>query len=627
MSKKSIFSILCLLLCVTMLATACNGTDTPAQGTEENTTVKTEVSTDPGTTPATKKNVTYTVTIKSRDGGIEGVEFQICNKKGMCAPVKGVTNDEGIAVVTVNAEHYGQDVKVQINKAPEEFGLITDPTSPDNNATFPIENGKTSIEIILEEKIAYTVACNELISGAMKDVEVTLYHKNGDGTKGAVAGTQRTNAEGEAIFYFSEAGSFLIDINAATVPTGYVKSSDAVDLTPTRKRVEIGFVNPNSKNDKTFTVKNADNTPAAGVTVKLYDTGRQFVAEGVTNAAGQVTIRDLSDTTNFSILIVEGGNTLEETDFGRLGASFNATEITVTITDVTQIPDVGYTVKITKKDDNTVIDTNLSVTVFRIDMFGEHIDVATLNLVSGIGEITLKKRDDYFVKLNGMPEGWQISGGNPYAGFIAEQGNTATFVLDDAGKTENDPIIWNNNSTQAEGYSNVVHLTMNVGDVIWIEAQNTEGLMLFIENPNVTVTYNGTTYTAQDGAVSVIFSGGEGAKAKFSVQATANVTLEVRCSTLPGTAGNPYVLTGNQGYETQSIVGEDGGVYFQFTAYRDGLSIEVTGNGATVSINDAEAASTATAEFLNEGETVLILVKPTDPNAESVTITWICTMG
>ena len=99
------------------------------------------------------------------------------------------------------------------------------------------------------------------------------------------------------------------------------------------------------------------------------------------------------------------------------------------------------------------------------------------------------------------------------------------------------------------------------------------------------------------------------------------------CRTLPCTSVNPYLLTGNDATVTQNVVGEDGSVYFQFTAHRDGLSFEVTGVDATVSINDAEAASTATAEFLQEGETVLILVKPTDPNATTVTISWVSAKG
>lgn len=546
MNKKRILSVLCLLLCVMLLATACDSSDTKQDTTTDGTTATTA-----------------------------------------------------------------------------EFNLIT--SGEGQNNLYPIPEGETTIEITLEEQIAHTVACSELISGAVQNVSVTLYHKNSDGTKGAVAGTMKTNAKGEAVFYFSEAGNYLVEIDPATVPDGFQLITETMELTSSKRKLDVNFVSPGTKSDKTFTVKNADGTPAANVTVKLYDTTNTFVAQGVTDANGQVTVKELSVTTNFKVIIEDGGNVLEETGFDKLGVAFNATDITVTLTDLTQIPDVDYTVKLTKKEDEAVLPVNLTVTVFRIDSLGNHIDVGEVLLLNGEGKITLQKRDDYFVKLNSMPQNWQISGGNPYAGFLTES-NVATFVLDDAGLTETDPIIWDNSSSQAEGYSNVVYLTLNAGQVIWCEAQNPESMMIVIENANAVVNYNGKTYTAENGVVSVMLEGTE--RAKFSVSVTKGASVEVLCKTLPGTSGNPYVLPigGDERMTVDTVAGEES-VYFQFTATRD-CTLEVSTTAAKVSINDSADQSTSTAAVtLKAGDTVLIAVTPNDSNATSVTVTWSVNVG
>ncbi len=152
MKKIIIALMLCLTLCISMMAVGCNDTkdpdDTKDPGTSDPGT------TDPGTQdPGNDKNeddnkedetpakVTYKVIIKDAAGnGVKDVEIQIC-VDGSCKLPKA-TKEDGTAEYTMNAPAETSKVELQINEVPAGFKL------PEGKIA--ITAGQTEITVVLE---------------------------------------------------------------------------------------------------------------------------------------------------------------------------------------------------------------------------------------------------------------------------------------------------------------------------------------------------------------------------------------------------------------------------------------------------------------------------------------------
>ena len=119
--KMKRLSILCLLLCASLLVCACTGGggEIETTGGVEETTAAPQAEKPTPTPPTGSDQKTYTIKVQTSEGGIEGVRLQACKGEMCLSPV--TTNANGIATFKLDKTENITDYHVKIAKFPSGY--------------------------------------------------------------------------------------------------------------------------------------------------------------------------------------------------------------------------------------------------------------------------------------------------------------------------------------------------------------------------------------------------------------------------------------------------------------------------------------------------------------------------
>lgn len=160
MRRSGIIAVLCFVLCAMLLVTACGGQEQPAVTTSGETTAAPDVTTkpdettkapdvttaEPGDETTGAADVTYTVTVKDKDGNpVVGAKVQLC--EGTTCLTPATTDANGVATLT------GKAGVVYQASVTEAEGYTFDATQK-----YDFADGATALTIEIEKKAADTTA-------------------------------------------------------------------------------------------------------------------------------------------------------------------------------------------------------------------------------------------------------------------------------------------------------------------------------------------------------------------------------------------------------------------------------------------------------------------------------------
>ena len=158
------------------------------------------------------------------------------------------------------------------------------------------------------------------------------------------------------------------------------------------------------------------------------------------------------------------------------------------------------------------------------------------------------------------------------------------------------------------------HLLMEPGQTIHCAFYRVDGMLMSIANENVTVTYNGETYSAVDGWVKLLVNSPD----TFTPVSVAINNLggqkefDVDFSYVPGSVGAPFEL--NMGaFQTEIAAGNEQGVYYTYTCDASGkLSVSILGATEGVEYNVV---------LFNQTSTIMVSSMDCIPDPETGIIT------
>lgn len=159
-------------------------------------------------------------------------------------------------------------------------------------------------------------------------------------------------------------------------------------------------------------------------------------------------------------------------------------------------------------------------------------------------------------------------------------------------------------------------LELSVNAEIYYVLRGGAGKTLVIENDDVSVTYNGTAYTPEDGVVSIPIEAQIGSMNSFSVKNTATTSNSVVIKLVSplGAMDNPIVMTENTVVAKAPV---DGSVCYKWTATSAGVLVVTSANernNITLINSTTNAVSTQTDGSVGEymivaaGDEVIISV-------------------
>lgn len=223
--------------------------------------------------------------------GIAGADFSIYNDINCSDRVASGTTDAN-GFVTLSGLELGRTYYYRETKAPGNYvldntvhaitvGKGTETTDQVKDVTVENEPAKGNIVI--------TKTDNSIPAQTLSDVVFTLY----DATGNTIQGTAKTDSQGVAVFTNVPFGNYII--KETTGKTGYAVSADRkVTVNSSKNDLEVTMVNEVIKCD--IRIRKQDDTShesLAGARFGLYTTSGRQVAEGVTNAAGEVVFHDI----------------------------------------------------------------------------------------------------------------------------------------------------------------------------------------------------------------------------------------------------------------------------------------------------------------------------------------------
>lgn len=229
---------------------------------------------------------------KGSTTGIAGASFSIYNDIACTDRVASGTTDAN-GYVTLGGLELGRTYYYRETKAPGNYVL--------DNTVHAITVGRgTETEdqikdITVENELArgnivITKTDNSTPAQTLSGVKFTLYAENGTTV---IQGPVTTDSQGVAVFTDVPFGNYIIKETAGK--TGYAVSADRnVTVNNSKKDLEVTMVNAVIKCD--IKIRKQDGTShesLAGAKFGLYTQSGRQVAEGVTNAAGEVVFHDI----------------------------------------------------------------------------------------------------------------------------------------------------------------------------------------------------------------------------------------------------------------------------------------------------------------------------------------------
>ena len=164
---------------------------------------------------------------------------------------------------------------------------------------------------------------------------------------------------------------------------------------------------------------------------------------------------------------------------------------------------------------------------------------------------------------------------------------------------------------------NATALSLDAGEELYFRYRG-ESATLYVGSENVSVVYNGTTYTAFDGKVTVEIGAQDYMGTIFSIKNTSNATVETEMEFVYplGSMNNPIVLSGDSATTTAEVA-ENGSVVYKWTATKNGVLtistantlayISVTNPTAIAQPDDISGAGSTTVNC-SAGDVILIIV-------------------
>lgn len=516
--KMRLLSLLCLLLCATLLVCACTG-----GGEEPETTQKAEETTvmpekpAPQTPPASETK-TYTVKVQTSEGGIEGVRLQMCKGETCLSPV--TTNASGIATFKLDKTEDITAYRVKLTKFPTGY-------TGDMQKEYAFAAGTTALGITLTE---YRVELNNMMTG-VANVDVTV--KKGE----SEVAKSKSDEQGAIVFLLAlDTYSVTIDL-----PEGHMFIGDerSWELNAERKQQTVYLLDQTNLLDKTVTVKDHEGNLVVGATVKLWTPdSAEAVDSAITDEEGKVTFADLNGITNYGVTVALDGFTTQKQYF----TTFATTTMEVVLPEITPPSEVTYTANVVLGDGTLYLATPVTVTLVCQQSLGNgytYTTVATAQTQDGVATFTFvpEMYATYYVSIarKDLPENYvlidEVHNHNLF-GFAENATETAVAIMPmpDYG-SETTPAIWYNYSNVEYPFyevNNEFILALTAGQTYYIQLAWSEGMqMTFVGD--VTVTYGEDTYVEGDTIIFVedspMLQGNAQAVIAITAEADATVTL------------------------------------------------------------------------------------------------------
>lgn len=173
----------------------------------------------------------------------------------------------------------------------------------------------------------------------------------------------------------------------------------------------------------------------------------------------------------------------------------------------------------------------------------------------------------------------------------------------------------------------VTELSLVAGAEVYYVYRGAEQKTLVINNENVSVIYNGNTYSPVSGVIEVELQTQIGAMSKFCIKNTSTIDVETQFSLLSplGSMSNPIVMT--QSTATANVPKNDG-IYYQWTATKNGVLVVSSQNAKnniamtnmnTNAVSSSTLGSACTYIIVSENDDIHIAVSSNNPN-EAVSI-------
>ena len=486
-TKARLVAMLCILLCVALLACACDSGNVEEQTTAAQTEDKTDTTAPPsenGQKPAENQKVSYTVKVQTAEGGLEGVRVQACKGELCLAPV--VTNATGVATIQLDKSENIADYHVKINKFPTGYA--------GNTATeYAFSEGATSLTISLLE---YEVAVSDIFAG-VANITVKIAK---DGNEIA---TGKTDSRGGVLFLL-DSDTYVATL---TLPESYHLMGDVTswELTETQRNVTVYVIGDEVTISKTVTVKDHNGNAKAGATVSLWTPDASAAVQTkTTDAEGKATFDGLNQLTNYSVSVTADGYTTQKTEF----ASFAATELEIVLPSSSAATEKNYTVAVKLTDGTTYTAAPITVTIVSYDSINETFTLAYhAQTQNGVASFTFvpSQTCSYYatVTSENLPNGYELEDQIDCLYGFAENAVAVDVELrvKPTYGTESDPAPWNNYSNVTNNPLKPVNAQMSVtleaGQTYYIAlAWSSEMRLTF--TGDATVTYGENTYAAGD---------------------------------------------------------------------------------------------------------------------------------
>jgi len=522
--KTRLLSLICLLLCVSLLACACagGGNETVTEPPSENTTV-TEEPTKPQTPPVTNDKKTYTVKVQTSEGGVEGVRLQMCKGEMCLAP--STTNANGIATFQIAKTEDISEYHVKIAKFPSGYAGST-------TQEYSFAAGTTALGITLTE---YRVDLNDMMSG-VANVDVKINQGENE------IATGKSGEQGSIVFLLT-AGNYTVTLD---VPEGYLIIEDAQEweLSLERRNHTIYLLNQNNRLDKNVTVKDHEGNAVPDATVMLWTPDSATAVDTkTTDAEGRVTFAELNGSTNYAVTVTFGGITTPKQNF----ATFASTELEVVLPEILPPSEVTYTASVVLRDGNVYTASAVTVTLVCQQTVGNsytYTVVTTAQTQDGVASFTFVPvmYATYYVSIahEDLPEGYVLvdeATNHNLFGFVENATETVVVIepTPDYG-TEETPDVWHNyTNTEYPFYlvNNEMTVTLEAGQTYYIQLAWSSGMQLTFTG-DATVIYGEEHYAAGDTIVFVEESPMQGeAQAVIAVTSANGATVTLTTSEAP----------------------------------------------------------------------------------------------
>lgn len=145
--------------------------------------------------------------------------------------------------------------------------------------------------------------------------------------------------------------------------------------------------------------------------------------------------------------------------------------------------------------------------------------------------------------------------------------------VEDLPQPEERPLVGNADSPIEVGGVTSFEVTVEPGHILYYHVYKVSGTYMSLNNSSIYLEYNGKTFEPTGGKIGTMVESDDitsPVKLAFANPTEEAQTFTVYFSALPGTYSNPYTLELGE-FSTSSAAGNDQGVYYTYTADKDGV--------------------------------------------------------